>query len=100
MTLAAWSHIEYLRIHPFVDGNGRTARVLTNVLLKRFGLYPVQVRTEDGYLGVLRAALSGHQEGFLALMFRLLDEEAARLEREIETQERRKRQHRPRGKRR
>lgn len=98
--LACWAHIEYLRIHPFIDGNGRTARVLLNIMLKRFGLYPIQVRTEDGYLGLLRAALTGHPEGFLAMAFRLLDEEAARLERTLETQVRRARQRRPKGKRR
>jgi len=96
--LATWAHIEYLRIHPFVDGNGRTARVLLNIMLKRFDLYPIQVRTEDGYLGLLRTTLAGHPEGFLAMVIRLLDEEAGRLEHTLETQARRARQRRPKGK--
>lgn len=33
-------HIDYLTIHPFYDGNGRTARILTNILLMACG-YPV-----------------------------------------------------------
>jgi len=30
-------HLEFVSIHPFTDGNGRTARLLTQLLLYRFG---------------------------------------------------------------
>jgi hypothetical protein len=39
--LAAWAHSEWVRIHPFVNGNGRVARILTNAILMRYGLPPV-----------------------------------------------------------
>ena len=39
--LAAWAHGEWVRIHPFRNGNGRTARILTNAVLLRYGLPPV-----------------------------------------------------------
>lgn len=39
--LAAWAHSEWVRIHPFANGNGRTARLLTNAILMRYGLPPV-----------------------------------------------------------
>jgi Fic/DOC family len=39
--LAAWVHSEWVRIHPFGNGNGRTARVLTHAILMRYGLPPV-----------------------------------------------------------
>lgn len=39
--LAAWTHSEWVRIHPFRNGNGRTARTLTNAILMRYGLPPV-----------------------------------------------------------
>lgn len=39
--LAAWTHSEWVRIHPFRNGNGRTARMLTNAILMRYGLPPV-----------------------------------------------------------
>jgi Fic/DOC family len=38
---AAWAHSEWVRIHPFANGNGRTARLLGNAILVRYGLPPV-----------------------------------------------------------
>lgn len=35
--LAAWVHLNFVNIHPFIDGNGRTARLLTNLILFKFG---------------------------------------------------------------
>jgi prophage maintenance system killer protein len=34
-------HADVIRIHPFEDGNGRTARALMNVVLVRLGLLPI-----------------------------------------------------------
>ena len=36
--LCAWAHGEWLRIHPFPNGNGRTARILVNGIALRYGL--------------------------------------------------------------
>lgn len=33
-------HLEYVKIHPFYDGNGRTARILTNLILIALGYPP------------------------------------------------------------
>jgi len=38
---AAWAHGEWIRIHPFADGNGRTARIWCNWILLRFGQPPL-----------------------------------------------------------
>lgn len=40
-------HLDYLTIHPFQDGNGRTARILTNLLLISFDYPPIIIRKED-----------------------------------------------------
>lgn len=40
-------HREYVTIHPFHDGNGRTARIFSNLLLMRFGFPPVVIRVRD-----------------------------------------------------
>ena len=34
---AAWTHAEFVRIHPFIDGNGRTSRLLMNYQLMYAG---------------------------------------------------------------
>lgn len=40
-------HLDYVIIHPFYDGNGRTARILTNLLLISFGYPPFWVKTPE-----------------------------------------------------
>jgi len=39
---AAYAHLHIARIHPFVDGNGRTARILQDTILDSYGI-PVPV---------------------------------------------------------
>jgi Fic family protein len=50
------AHRRLVDIHPFNDGNGRTARLLMNLLLLRAGYPPVSVRPEDrpAYLAALQ----------------------------------------------
>lgn len=43
---AAWTHAEFVRIHPFIDGNGRTSRLLMNYQLMSQGFLPVSVDKE------------------------------------------------------
>lgn len=45
--LAAWTHAEFVRIHPFVDGNCRTSRLIMNYQLMRNRFLPVSVNKED-----------------------------------------------------
>ena len=40
-------HLDYVLIHPFYDGNGRTARILSNLLLISFGYPPFWVKTNE-----------------------------------------------------
>lgn len=65
--LAAEFHYKYIRIHPFDDGNGRTARILMNFILMQFGYPPVIIKTEDkeNYFSALRQADAGILEPFL-----------------------------------
>ena len=52
------AHYRLVAIHPFPDGNGRTARLLMNLMLLRQGYPPVSVRPEDRktYLDTLEQA--------------------------------------------
>lgn len=50
--LCAWVHSEWVRIHPFANGNGRTARIWANSLAVRYGLPPfirLRPRPNSGY---------------------------------------------------
>lgn len=41
--LVSWSHAEFVRIHPFIDGNGRTSRQIMNYQLMIGGFPPISV---------------------------------------------------------
>lgn len=45
--LSFWAHYELVTIHPWADGNGRTSRLLMNLLQMEFGVLPVKVLKED-----------------------------------------------------
>ncbi len=60
--LAAWTHSEFVRIHPFVDGNGRTSRLIMNYQLLLNGYLPVSVAKEnrlDYYNALEQYAVNG-----------------------------------------
>jgi Fic family protein len=43
---AARVHVDFVKIHPFIDGNGRTARLLMNLELMKSGFPPVILPVE------------------------------------------------------
>lgn len=73
--LAAWAHSEWVRIHPFCNGNGRTARLLTNAILMRYGLPPalkLRPRPSSPYGQAGAAGLDGNSRPLETLLRRLL----------------------------
>jgi len=63
VALCAWAHAEWLRIHPFANGNGRTARLWANFLARRHGLpffVLLRPRPGNGYGAAGSAAMRGN----------------------------------------
>jgi len=74
--MAFEAHYRLTAIHPFADGNGRTSRLLMNLLLLRGGYPPLAVRLEDRkiYLDALeRASVADDLAPFQAFMHERLD---------------------------
>jgi len=40
-------HLDYITIHPFYDGNGRTARIFTNLILIAYGYPPLYIKLDE-----------------------------------------------------
>lgn len=73
---AAWTHAEFVRIHPFPDGNGRTARMLMNLQLLTEGFQPISIAKEErlAYYEALEAYAVGGDLAPFAEMVAALEE--------------------------
>ena len=76
--LAAWTHAEFVRIHPFVDGNGRTARLIMNYQLMKNGYPPVSINKNDRieyYNTLEKYAVNGNISPFADIVAGLAEEQ-------------------------
>ena len=72
LRVALRAHAEVIRIHPFEDGNGRSSRLLLDVVLVRLHLRPISfdiVRAD--YITALEAAFEGEPGLLVDLAIRL-----------------------------
>lgn len=74
-------HAHFERIHPFLDGNGRTGRLVMNLLLVRLGMPPaiIYTRERNAYLTGLRRADSGDTGALTELIARAVTNNLQRL---------------------
>lgn len=76
--LAAWTHAEFVKIHPFIDGNGRTSRLIMNYQLLRNEFLPVSINTEDRleYFNLLEEyAVNGNLVPFVDFIAKLEEQQ-------------------------
>ena len=76
LDLCAWAHAEWVRIHPFANGNGRTARLWTTFLAVRYGLPPfvrLRPRPNEGYEEAGAKAMQGDWNPTAMVFRRMLD---------------------------
>ena len=73
---AAFIHHEFVKIHPFIDGNGRVARLLTNCYLIKNGYPPIVIQKEDRkkYYKTLNKADQGDLSDFATFIARSVNE--------------------------
>ncbi|MFD1676136.1 Fic family protein [Alicyclobacillus fodiniaquatilis] len=70
-------HGEFVKNHPFVDGNGRTARLLMNFELMQSGFPPAVIKKEMRpryYESLDLAHTTGQYEAFVELVTRCVNE--------------------------
>jgi hypothetical protein len=75
--LCAWVHAEWVRIHPFANGNGRVARLWANNLAMRYGVPPfvrLRPRPEAGYGEAGSKAMQGDWKPTAVVFRRLLND--------------------------
>jgi len=72
---AALAHHRLVSIHPFIDGNGRTARLLMNLILIKRGFFPAVILKNDRlkYYEVLEKAHKGKVDDFIFFIARSLE---------------------------
>jgi len=71
LVVSALLHAEFVKIHPFIDGNGRTARLLMNFEAMKNGYPPIIIKREqrhEYYDALDKGAITGDYTDFVKLV--------------------------------
>lgn len=68
-----YAHYEFIRIHPFNNGNGRTGRILMNIVAMKLGYQPLELYYREGesrrvYIDAMKAADNGNYDKLTTLI--------------------------------
>ncbi|MBN1896602.1 MAG: Fic family protein [Candidatus Aenigmarchaeota archaeon] len=74
LELACIAHTKLTRIHPFSDGNGRTARIVSNFILHKQGypMFLVDVKERKIYYNSLDESDRGNERDFIKFIFDII----------------------------
>ena len=77
VVLASEAHYRFVSIHPFIDGNGRTARLLMNLILLQSGYPPAVIKMTNRaeyILSIEKAQDDGSMDDFYKVVANAVDE--------------------------
>lgn len=68
-----FSHYEFVRIHPFNNGNGRTGRIVMNLVAMKLGYQPLELYHKEGesrkiYIDAMKSADKGNYTDLTTLI--------------------------------
>ena len=68
-----FAHYEFIRVHPFNNGNGRTGRIVMNLVALKFGYRPLELYHREGdsrkiYIDSMKSADKGNFEPLTTLI--------------------------------
>jgi cell filamentation protein len=68
-----YAHYEFINIHPFNNGNGRTGRILMNIIALKLGYRPLELYYREGesrkyYIQAMKDADNGNYEKLILLI--------------------------------
>ncbi len=68
-----YAHYEFIKIHPFNNGNGRIGRLLLNIYAMKFGFQPINLYHREGdsrkiYIAALQSADDGNYKDLYDLI--------------------------------
>lgn len=75
--VAALLHAEFVKVHPFIDGNGRTARLLMNFEAMKNGYPPIIIKTKQRhkyYDALDKGAMIGNYTDFVKMVAKQAEE--------------------------
>ena len=74
--IAIRAHFDFVSIHPFSDGNGRTGRLLMNLILMRGGFPPAIIRKEErkAYINSIeKGQLHNDLSDYINLLYKVVE---------------------------
>lgn len=76
VVVAAYFHSVFESIHPFIDGNGRTGRLILNFMLKEKGYPMIDIKNRDKtrYFSALNKANEGNLKSLVKLIAKYIKE--------------------------
>ena len=77
ITRALLVHLEFVTIHPFLDGNGRLGRLLMNQVLLSAGLPWVTIRSDERvpfFKGIEQAQVNADATSFIRFVWHLIQQ--------------------------